>query len=585
MSSLSRSPRSPGSPIHRSSVDSLRDLELTQGSALSPYRATHLGGLRRSSANSSAISLDFRPELLPLSLSSAGPDRETGGDAPAKTIGLWNGVALVIGLQIGSGIFSSPGVVVANASSVGASLVVWVVGGLLAWTGARHVLDTCEISSFAELGTMIPLNGGAQAYLAYAYSPLVSYLYTWTAVIVLKPGGNAIILLIFGEYLNRVIFHTANPDAAPDAIAPLAIKLTAVVAVLIIAVLCVATPKLGTRTAVFFTVIKFASLIAVAVLGLIQIIRGKASTSLTEAIFAGTSPNPSSYALALYSTLWAYDGWDQTNYVAGEMKNIDRDLPRVIHISMISVMVLFLAANVSYFAVLPKGTVERSNTIALDFGRALFGNFGALVFAGVVAISCFGATNGSMFTTARLIYSAAREGYLPSMFGRLHKGLKTPLNAMVLQVIITLFYILIGGGFRTMINFVGVAAWTFYFLTGVGLIVLRVKEPGLPRQVVLASPYKAWIITPLIFSGVSLFLLLMPIFAAPLEALAAFAFIVSGVPFYFISMYFHDPNAVPRPIRWIGNRIGGLFGRKASAGAGYMRAATDGDETVEMIQR
>ncbi|KAF8744188.1 Amino acid permease, partial [Rhizoctonia solani] len=560
MSSLSRSPRSPGSPIHRSSVDSLRDLELTQGSALSPYRATHLGGLRRSSANSSAISLDFRPELLPLSLSSAGPDRETGGDAPAKTIGLWNGVALVIGLQIGSGIFSSPGVVVANASSVGASLVVWVVGGLLAWTGARHS------SSFAELGTMIPLNGGAQAYLAYAYSPLVSYLYTWTAVIVLKPGGNAIILLIFGEYLNRVIFHTANPDAAPDAIAPLAIKLTAVVAVLIIAVLCVATPKLGTRTAVFFTVIKYRYKIAVAVLGLIQIIRGKASTSLTEAIFAGTSPNPSSYALALYSTLWAYDGWDQTNYVAGEMKNIDRDLPRVIHISMISVMVLFLAANVSYFAVLPKGTVERSNTIALDFGRALFGNFGALVFAGVVAISCFGATNGSMFTTARLIYSAAREGYLPSMFGRLHKGLKTPLNAMVLQVIITLFYILIGGGFRTMINFVGVAAWTFYFLTGVGLIVLRVKEPGLPRRV-------------------SLFLLLMPIFAAPLEALAAFAFIVSGVPFYFISMYFHDPNAVPRPIRWIGNRIGGLFGRKASAGAGYMRAATDGDETVEMIQR
>ncbi|KDN48930.1 hypothetical protein RSAG8_02283, partial [Rhizoctonia solani AG-8 WAC10335] len=129
-----------------------------------------------------------------LSLSSPGHDREIGGDAPAKTIGLWNGVSLVIGLQIGSGIFSSPGVVLANASSVGASLVVWIVGGLLAWTGA---------SSFAELGTMIPLNGGAQAYLAYAYSPLVAYLYTWTAVIVLKPGSNAIILLIFGEYLNR----------------------------------------------------------------------------------------------------------------------------------------------------------------------------------------------------------------------------------------------------------------------------------------------------------------------------------------------------------------------------------------------
>ncbi|KAH7341045.1 amino acid/polyamine transporter I [Rhizoctonia solani] len=461
-------------------------------------------------------------------------------------------------------------VVIANASSVGASLVVWIVGGLLAWTGA---------SSFAELGTMIPLNGGAQAYLAYAYSPLVSYLYTWTAVIVLKPGSNAIILLIFGEYLNRIIFHATSPDAAPDVIPQFAIKLTAVLAVLIISILCVATPNLGSRTAVLFTAIKFISLIAVAILGIIHIIRGKASTSLTEPIFAGTSPNPSSYALALYSTLWAYDGWDQTNYVAGEMKDIDRDLPRVIHISMFSVMVLFVAANVSYFAVLPKGTVELSNTIALDFGRELFGAPGAVVFAVVVAISCFGATNGSMFTTARLIYSAAREGYLPSMFGKLHKGLKTPLNAMVLQVIITLFYILIGGGFRTMLNFVGVAAWTFYFLTGVGLIILRVKEPSLPR------PYKTWIITPLIFSGVSLFLLLMPIFAAPLEALAAFAFIASGVPFYFISMYFHDPNSLPRPIRWIGDRIGGLFGRKAGVGAGYMRAATEGEETVEMIQR
>ncbi|KDN34597.1 hypothetical protein RSAG8_12296, partial [Rhizoctonia solani AG-8 WAC10335] len=227
---------------------------------------------------------------LGVSLSSPGHDREIGGDAPAKTIGLWNGVSLVIGLQIGSGIFSSPGVVLANASSVGASLVVWIVGGLLAWTGA---------SSFAELGTMIPLNGGAQAYLAYAYSPLVAYLYTWTAVIVLKPGSNAIILLIFGEYLNRIMFHATNPDAAPDAIPSWAIKLTAVVAVLIIAILCVATPKLGSRTAVFFTIIKFASLIAVAILGLIHIIRGKASTSLTESIFAGTSPNPSSYALAL----------------------------------------------------------------------------------------------------------------------------------------------------------------------------------------------------------------------------------------------------------------------------------------------
>ncbi|KAG8773382.1 hypothetical protein FRC12_002570, partial [Ceratobasidium sp. 428] len=253
MSSRSRSPHSPASPKHRSSVDSLRDLELSQGSALSPYRTTHpLGGLRRSSAASSAISLpDFRPDLLPLSLSAASAERDIDDVAPAKTIGFANGVALVVGAQIGSGIFSAPGVVVANTESVGASLVVWAASALLAWTGA---------SCFAELGTMVPLNGGAQAYLAYAYNPLVSYLYTWTAVGVLKPGSNAIIALIFGEYLNRLFYHATGSDIAPDAIPQWAIKLTAVIAVCVVAVLCVATPKLGTRSALLFTIIKFASL-------------------------------------------------------------------------------------------------------------------------------------------------------------------------------------------------------------------------------------------------------------------------------------------------------------------------------------
>ncbi|KAG9097510.1 hypothetical protein FS749_006129 [Ceratobasidium sp. UAMH 11750] len=251
MSSRSRSPHSPASPKYRSSVDSLRDLELSQGSALSPYRTTHpLGGLRRSSAASSVISLDFRPELLPLSLSAATTERDLGDAAPAKTIGLANGVALVVGAQIGSGIFSAPGIVVANTESVGASLVVWVVSALLAWTGA---------SCFAELGTMVPLNGGAQAYLAYAYNPLVSYLYTWTAVGVLKPGSNAIIALIFGEYLNRLFYHATGSDIAPDAIPQWAIKLTAVIAVCVVAVLCVATPKLGTRSALLFTIIKVSS--------------------------------------------------------------------------------------------------------------------------------------------------------------------------------------------------------------------------------------------------------------------------------------------------------------------------------------
>lgn len=142
---------------------------------------------------------------------------------------------------------SSPGVVVANTLSVGASLVVWLVSGLLAWTGA---------ASFAELGSAIPVNGGAQAYLAYAYNPLVSYLFTWTSIAALRPGGSGVIALIFAEYINRLAWHATSPDASPDSIPQWAIKLTACLAIAMITVLTLATKNSGTRAALVFTSIK-----------------------------------------------------------------------------------------------------------------------------------------------------------------------------------------------------------------------------------------------------------------------------------------------------------------------------------------
>lgn len=135
----------------------------------------------------------------------------------------------------------------AETHSVGASLIVWLVSGLLAWTGA---------SSYAELGSAIPLNGGAQAYLAYAYNPLVSYLFAWTSIVALKPGGNGVIALIFAEYLNRLMWHVTGTDVSPDSIPQWSIKLTACLAVVSVTVLCIATKNLGTRTAVVFTTVK-----------------------------------------------------------------------------------------------------------------------------------------------------------------------------------------------------------------------------------------------------------------------------------------------------------------------------------------
>ncbi|KAF8636695.1 hypothetical protein AX17_003500 [Amanita inopinata Kibby_2008] len=551
-------PSPPASRHSNESDDSLRALEVTQG----PLTNTSRYGRGRSY---SVSGFEFRRDLLPLSSTLA--ESEIGrGEGNDKNITLINGIALIVGLQIGSGIFSSPGVIVANTNSVGASFIVWFVSGLLAWTGA---------SSFAELGSAIPQNGGAQAYLSYAYGPLVSYLFAWTSIIALKPGSNAVISLIFAEYVNKLLWHSTRAEVSPDDIPQWAIKLTATGAVILVTLLCVATRKLGTHTAVIFTTVKIAALGLIAVLGLVQLVRGRASASFKDSWFIGSSTSPSSYSLALYSGLWAFDGWDQANYVGGEIHRPEKNIPRAIHSSMFIVTLLFLLANVAYLVVLDKATVGSSNTVAMDFGRALWGPIGGSIFAFMVAFSCFGALNGAFYTSSRLIYAAGRERYLPALFGRLHLTRRTPLNAALLQAAITVAFVIIGGGFRSLINFSVVASWSFYFLTVLGVVILRVKEPMLER------PYKTWILTPLIFCALALFLLCMPVIAAPLEALAVLGFISAGIPVYYITQT--DENTRPRIFTMFSSIILRLRGR-AHAAEGWEVVATEGDEAVEMVE-
>jgi len=279
--------------------------------------------------------------------------------------------------------------------------------------------------------------------------------------------------------------------------------------------------------------------------------------------------------LAIYSGLWAFDGWDQANFVGGEINNPEKNIPRAIHSSMIIVTLLFLLANLSYFVVLDKDLVGLSNTVAMDFGRALFGPIGGSVFAFMVAFSCFGALNGSFFTSSRLVYAAGRERYLPAIFGRLHTTRQTPLNAALLQSAITIAFIMIGSGFRSLINFSVVASWAFYLLTVLGLVILRIKEPTLER------PYKTWIITPLIFCGVALFLLCMPITAAPREAGAVLGFVVTGIPVYYLTQAKEEQQS--RVTSWFSSLLARLQ-RRPRAADGWEAVATEGDETVEINQ-
>ncbi|TGO14911.1 hypothetical protein BTUL_0047g00730 [Botrytis tulipae] len=563
------------SPGARSSTDSIssdagisssRKLSLEEDDPLDDRNPAANGrrpgrGHDRTYSVSSAF--DFSSNLYPLSSTAGGyapigaPISTTNGQTALgggslekhKTLTYLNGLSLIVGLIIGSGIFSSPSQVNANAGSPGASLIVWAIAGILAWTGA---------SSYAELGGAIPLNGGAQIYLSKIFGEIFGFLFTWCAVIVLKPGSTAIVSIIMGEYLVRAFI-----GAEAESVNVWINKSVALIGLFFITFLNCISTKLGTRMGDMFMFMKFIALLGVTIIGVVVALTGFSTSGKANedwknhGWFEGTSSSASSWAVALYAGLWAFDGWDNTNYVVGEFRNPTRDLPRVIHTAMPLVILSYILANVAYFFVLPLKAINSSNTVAVIFGNKVFGPIGSLILALIVSASCFGALNATAFTSGRLVYAASKEGYLPAMFGKIGFGNQaepsantlrtrnwaskklarffgdeetglffTPVNAMILNALLTAVYVAVGE-FGTLVTFYGVAGYTFYFFTVLGLIVLRVREPNLER------PYKTWITTPIIFCCVSLFLLSRAVFAEPIQTLIVLAFVLAGVPIYY----------------------------------------------------
>lgn len=265
---------------------------------------------------------DFAANLFPLSstadaggyapigapTSSSRPNGGLGGGSleKNKTLTYLNGLSLIIGLIIGSGIFSSPSQVSAKVGSPGAALIVWVVAGVLAWTGA---------ASYAELGGAIPLNGGAQVYLAKIFGEMAGFLFTWVAVLVLKPGSAAIISIIMGEYLTRAILGADAQD-----ISPWVNKAVALVGLAIVTFLNCVSTRVGTRVNDVLMFLKFVALLFVTVLGIVVAftgfsLNGEANKEWKQNWFRDTTSDVSGWAVALYAGLWAYDGWDNVSRI------------------------------------------------------------------------------------------------------------------------------------------------------------------------------------------------------------------------------------------------------------------------------
>nr|XP_002119371.1 b(0,+)-type amino acid transporter 1-like [Ciona intestinalis] len=442
-----------------------------------------------------------------------------------QEVGVLGGISLVVGTMIGSGIFMSPASILIHAHSVGASLCIWAACGVLATFGAM---------SYIELGLMIKKSGGEYQYLKAAYGEVAAFLFAWTSIIVTKPSSFAIIAIGFAQYVTAPFYPGCTPPATIQ-------KCAAAFCILIISLINCFSVKLSNFVQIFFTAAKLLIIASIIIGGFVMLGQGH-TENLTNG-FEGSAKSFSAIAVAFYSGLWSYDGWNQLNFVTEELQNPVRNFPLTIMIGIPMVTVLYILVNIAYFTVMTPSEIISSSAVAITFGDRVFGPASFIVPV-AVACSTFGAANGSAFTAGRLTYAAGRNGHMLKLFSYISVTKLTPSPALIFNSFIALLMIIPdASNFSTLIDYFTFASWIFYGATFLSVIVLRFRKPEWKR------PYRVFIAIPAICFITSCYLIVAPIIDSPqLAYLYAAIFIIAGLVFYFPLIYFKKVPPFMEPL-------------------------------------
>jgi amino acid transporter len=351
---------------------------------------------------------------------------EAQPSALPRKIGLWSAVAVVVGSAIGSGIFRSPAGIADRVPGPFPLLTLWVVGGLISLCGAL---------TLAEVSSHIPKTGGIYAFLKEGWGRLPAFLFGWAQLTVVRAAALGAISITFAEYFWRVFGY--DPTVAPhDQWA----RWTAAAAIVVTATFNIVGVRLGSAVVNVTTIAKTSGLALIVLLALTL------GLSQTGGHFTPAMPREivplTAYGAAIVSLLWAYDGWMDLSYVAGEVKDPERNMPRALIFGTLAIITVFVLANVAYLAVLPIEEMRQSKLVAADVAERLMGQAGVSFVAITVMASTFGTLNAVLLTSPRILFACAADGMLPRAIAKVHPTYQTPYAAISLVAVLGMIFVL-----------------------------------------------------------------------------------------------------------------------------------------------
>ncbi|MES2807849.1 MAG: amino acid permease [Bacteroidota bacterium] len=470
------------------------------------------------------------------------------------SLGLLDGTMIVAGSMIGSGIFIVSADIIRNVGSAGWLIAVWLITGFMTLTAAV---------SYGELSAMFPKAGGQYVYLKEAYNKLIAFLYGWSFFAVIQTGTIAAVGVAFSKFTAYLIPAVSEDNILFSTIIGSwnfklnAAQLVSIVLIILLTAINTRGVKTGKLIQNTFTLTKLASLFGLIIFGLIMI-KGdvwaanwtnawdihqlnKDDTTVNYTMVAALG----AIAGAMVGSIFSSDAWNNVTFIAGEMKNPQRNIGLSLFLGTLIVTIIYVSVNLVYTGVLPLHDIANAekDRVAVSASQVIFGNIGTYVIAVMIMISTFGCNNGLILAGARVYYTMAKDGLFFKQTGTLNKN-AVPAYGLWLQCIVASLLCL-SGTYGNLLDMISLVVVIFYVLTIIGIYILRVKRPNADR------PYKAfgYPVLPAIYIIMGITFCVLLLLYKPEYSIGGLVIVLLGIPIYYITKYFSkDEEQIESPV-------------------------------------